>query len=138
MAWAGKFQRTKGKQSVKVETLDKLIAAVDAGAIARHDLDAFIPWRGLDSLTNDSLDAYNGSLDAAKRLHDALLFGWSYLISENDAEIWPTGAYPQTTAAQAMSNPARAWLLAILRAMRSDANAAAPPPDHATSTAPRS
>ena len=111
---------------MQVETLDKLIAAVEAGAIARHDLDAFIPWRGLDGLTNDSLDAYNGSLDAAKRLHDALLLGWSYLISANDAELWPTGYYPRTLSAQVMDNPARAWLLAILRAMRSTA-----PADHA-------
>jgi hypothetical protein len=108
--------------------LDKLIAAVEAGSIARHDLDAFIPWRGLDNLTNDCLDAYNGSLDAALRLHEALLPGWNvqrlfgpyrndprWRITIKDMD--PKGAEESAIA----DNPARAWLLAILRALKARA-----------------
>jgi hypothetical protein len=108
--------------------LDKLIEVVEAGTIPRHDLDAFIPWRGLDALTNDSLDAYNGSLEAAKRLHDALLPGdarvndlsqdgngrWWIVIACN---VEPHYFYGND------DNPARAWLLAILRAVKAKGEA---------------
>lgn len=98
--------------------LDKLIEAVDAGSIPRHDLDAFIPVLDLCSATNDALSAYNGSIDAAKALHEALLPGcmWQrqptgqFNIFDSDADEIGYGV---------SDNPARAWLLAILKAYRS-------------------
>ena len=71
-------------------------------------------------------DAYRGSLDAAERLHDALLPGGSqYSITVEPTCLcarvawWPDGlAGKRTLVAEAWGegNPARAWLLAILRA----------------------
>jgi hypothetical protein len=79
--------------------------------------------------------AYNGSLDAAKRLHDALLPGTPTKIVDMSQEHmgahgwyvfvnWPhtewrqhyTAPGPFSHVGRACS-PARAWLLAILRAM---------------------
>lgn len=96
-----------------------LIEAVEAGTIARHDLDAFIPVLGLTTEANDALDAYRGSLDAAKALHEALLPGWFPGMSKNIHHgHWY--AWVQDKATKHFSaednDPARAWLLAILRA----------------------
>jgi hypothetical protein len=67
------------------------------------------------SLWVDAWGAYHGSLDAALRLHEALLPGSWYQISH-----WPM---PNMTLVRVGSFegrddiPARAWLLAILRAL---------------------
>jgi len=71
-------------------------------------------------------DAYNGSLDAAKTLHDALVPVWEYAIySQNDSYQWfavqlETPAIRVSFFDEPISgisdNPARAWLIAILRA----------------------
>jgi hypothetical protein len=106
----------------QAEALDKLIAAVEAGEL-RGD---FMPWidpmdrtRGIMPYKFVAMPAaYNGSLDAAKALHEVLLPGWDYLISRHDAEMWQAGCYPDTIAAQIEGNPARAWLLATLKAYR--------------------
>ena len=61
-------------------------------------------------------DAYNGSLDAAKALHDAVLPEWGWLLgSENEASVFygENGKRFDATS----DNPARAWLLAILEAL---------------------
>ena len=59
-------------------------------------------------------DAYNGSLDAAKALHEAVLPGWGYEIC-NGAEV----TLRQYSKKIIFKNvcPARAWLLAILEAL---------------------
>lgn len=101
-----------------------LIEAVEAGTIPRHDLDAFIPAFGLTTEANNALDAYKGSLDAAMALHDALLPGWVAKpvcggagagVTKWHCEIeeWDTG---DTFSGDNQPSPARAWLLAILRA----------------------
>lgn len=92
--------------------LDKLLAAVEAGSIARHDLDAFIP----DILTNDSLDA-------AKRLHEALLPDYGYTLGGWGARVWLYSDRPHWDGSKRQevelpNMPARAWLLAVLRALR--------------------
>ena len=112
------------------EALADLIAKVGSGEIARSDLDEFIPVFGLTTDGNNALDAYRGSLDAAKALHEAVLpdgEGW---------EVYRTGKYPGmipgsspykfaarvgygTTYNGDSDNAARAWLLAILRALHS-------------------
>lgn len=107
--------------------LEKLIESVEAGIIPRSDLDAFIPLFGLSVNANNALDAYRGSLDAAKALHDALLPGWAVEISckpfgikphqwfcriSDDHTGWGNGKYFNA----AKECPARAWLLAILKA----------------------
>ena len=99
--------------------LDKLIEAVEAGTIPRHDLDAFIPWRGPDIHFGDSHDAYRGSLDAAKRLHDALLPGWGWdLCDDGEAKVFEYTSSAEEYVGVCRDNPARSWLLAILRAVK--------------------
>ena len=67
----------------------------------------------------DAVDAFDGSLDAAKALHDALLPNWVWWF-EPFREIAFCGVYnPEISPLPFTSGdvcPARAWLLAILRA----------------------
>lgn len=103
-----------------------LIEAVEAGTIPRHDLDAFIPVLGLTMEANNALDAYRSSLDAARALHDALLPDWYLLdlgeLPNRDVKKWVAVVRPreedETTRSvvERDNDPARAWLLAILRA----------------------
>ena len=108
--------------------LDKLIEAVQAGTLKPLDLIVLDPephalaWK-----------AFHGSLDAAKALHDALLPGWSariwtYAGDDADATLRETQVSrsrgERTTedvdAEVDGDNPARAWLLAILRALQAE------------------
>jgi len=62
-------------------------------------------------------DAYHGSLDAAKALHDAVLPGWGWETSHLlKAQVYHMECYSPIFGAQ-LNNPARAWLLAILAAL---------------------
>lgn len=73
--------------------------------------------------------ALNGSLDAAKALHEAVLPEWRlYDLSESDLRTWlvvllKRGAYPPdpVTSEQAPT-AAVAWVVAILRAKHSMEN----------------
>jgi hypothetical protein len=72
------------------------------------------------------VDAYNGDLNAAKALHEAVLPDFSWSVSKHD-RAWVIGhADPDdiTTwieeSAQS-ANPARAWLIAILKALIAEA-----------------
>ena len=106
------------------EALAELIAMVEAGEIARSDLDEFIPVFGLTTDGNNALDAYRGSLDAAKLLHEAVLPGYGYGIFGTLSD-----GYCSACVVPKIDNPpvyhgrsddlARAWLLAILRALHS-------------------
>jgi hypothetical protein len=64
-------------------------------------------------------DAYNGSLDAAKALHDAVLPQLYWNLAEWDG-AW-TAQIPISASkkyeATSEHSPARAWLLAILEAL---------------------
>lgn len=115
--------------------LRKLIEAVEAGdsfgiiplgqkALAPHD---YSYMQG-DLVCN----AFNGSLDAAKAMHEALLPGWCVSdLSQNGMragnpwgcviEDWDIAAAESRVKRRYFSGydhdtPARAWLLAILRA----------------------
>ena len=75
--------------------------------------------------------AYNGSLDAAKALHEAVLPGWDYILTnagEHGGESpGPMAAVGERDALERGDEPfkastnilARAWLLAILKALDS-------------------
>jgi len=97
-------------------TLDKLIEAVEAGTLKPLDLIVLEPtphalaWK-----------AYNGSLDAAKALHDALLPGWEWNIDAGDgAYVENRGDFGFPYTADIPNMPARAWLLAILTAKQAE------------------
>jgi hypothetical protein len=116
--------------------LDKLIAAVEAGTLRQDDhLWLHMPYaldehRNMRTSVRNAQDAYHGSLDAAKRLHDALLPGMFWNMGHLDM---PSLGYVCTVAeghfADSPSwrgyamNPARAWLLAILRAIKAKGDA---------------
>jgi len=91
--------------------MDKLIAAVEAGTFM---MDVLSPENEMTAY-----DAFSGSLDAAKRLHDALLPGWDYCIdyvqrSKPLAYVQDEGG---PTFDGEADTPAHAWLLAILKAV---------------------
>ena len=113
--------------------LDKLIEAVEAGTADKptskgcHGLwlffHAFPPNEGKNHAL--TLDAYRGSLDAAKALHDALLPGWPSTI-ETEGTAWTDEKHGLRRLGHKAifdGNPARAWLLAILKAHRSQVQA---------------
>lgn len=116
-------------------TIARLIEAVEAG----HDDSE--KWRpALGDLAHDGMAAFHGSLDAAKRLHDALLPGWRVVIRQRRTDEggdwfvrvesadfhsvqWTAGDHTRTDvlsgkdAVGIAPEAARAWLLAVLRAM---------------------
>lgn len=95
--------------------LEKLIAAVAAD------------WFAMDVLSPEhevtAYSAFSGSLDAAHRLHDALLPGWKW------GRLWDRHMWVEPDDMPGRSErhygkndtPARAWLLAILRAVKAQA-----------------
>lgn len=96
--------------------LKDLIAAVERGEwrgdLPRpHALQTDLCWK-----------AFSGSLDAARALHEALLpDAWWQIDSAVSATVyWFVGAEPVVFDAEDDS-PARAWLLAILRALDAEA-----------------
>ena len=103
--------------------LDRLIEAVEAGdggavAAANRRMGSAARDRGEYWESNDTHKAFSGSLDAAKRLHDALLPGWGWAVNNGVANVWPMSAEYPIHAGIAPDNPARAWLLAQLRAVK--------------------
>ena len=110
--------------------LDDLIAAVEAGAYEGNPpkfnafADDFEAALGLKPSYSDGWGAYRGSLDAALRLHEALLPGCGWDIWRTMDHL-PNGMsrtmygcnLPMTDTAYT-DNPSRSWLLAILRALK--------------------
>ena len=114
--------------------LDKLIAAVEAGEwlAVLNTAGKVFPKETADIDRRNCyywvLDAYRNQhgLDAAHRLHEALLPGWvarpqiggggaGVTVWHCTLEDWDSGA---EIDANNMPGPARAWLLAILRAIK--------------------
>jgi hypothetical protein len=107
--------------------LDDLIDAVDRGGISTDlIMEAF--GNGWDDVL--VLAAFDGSLDAAKALHEEVLgdgyigSGYLYCIwGSGKASVWENidGAVFRADVPQRelhAESPARAWLLAILKAYR--------------------
>ena len=101
------------------EALAELIAKVEAGRV-HGTLTAQI-LADTDMDVELFLDAYEGSLDAAKALHEAVLPNYGVGIGmpatkEYCAELFDENDDSTFAFAEA---PARAWLLAILHALHS-------------------
>lgn len=120
------------------KALDALIEAVEAGNLQHK------PYGGMPMATacyprdrdgrmmpetggwNDgaAVSAYHGSLDAAKALHEALLPGWDYRTGRDGddyhALVFRSGRMEEHADDWQMcpNDPARAWLLSILKAYR--------------------
>jgi hypothetical protein len=110
--------------------LDKLIEAVEAGTFmpegqARYPKD--FPELLDAPQARAVAHAYLGSLDAAKALHEALLPGWVTRHHQAAEDRWHFYVKPHISDAETplrhrefmgIGNPARAWLLATLKAFR--------------------
>lgn len=111
------------------DTLRELLAKVEAGETLRSS--AFNPMKDDPDCRGWARMAHNGSLDAAKELHEALLPGWTvrlcaFTVHGNSSphvhvfrmrltESDPTrGA---NSSGYEGDDPARAWLCAILSAL---------------------
>ena len=118
--------------------LDKLIEAVELAALPEPIFHGSSSIRGhwayttgLDACERRSVFmAYNGSLDAAKTLHEAVLHNhvissldwkWGGLVEAHIFEVsqeqWHEPGMAKFIGRS--STPARAWLIAILKAYRS-------------------
>ena len=113
------------------QALAELIAKVEAGELGDYDGEALRlvrAWRSpleYFEITRFVHTAYHGSLDAANALLDAVLTGWEWGVTCNkeqpdgpSAFVAEWGDYQNGFEATA-ETPARAWLLAILRALYS-------------------
>jgi hypothetical protein len=100
------------------DSLVELLAKVEAGnfkwnAWADPPLDR--------ALMGKVEDSYYGSLDAAKALHEAVLQGWAWSLYEEDSgeflSIVSKGYNVKIYEEEWHTDPARAWLIAILKAL---------------------
>lgn len=118
----------------RLEALKELLAKVEAGTLKRSDL-----WpsrgtpEGLCGRNSRAWWAYKGSLDAAKALHKAVLRGWAverltmwpgtggmccvsiWGTHDHDGERWHR--FDDGRAEGKSDIPARAWLIAIIKAL---------------------
>ena len=122
-------------------SLTKLIEAVEAGTARPGKyghpdvmfMEVWLPTVSGPQLWQYASEAYDGSLDAAKRLHDALLPGWVVrLTAGTDQSSFPyvhvfkprktedDPAMGANSSGYRGYDPARAWLLAILRALEEE------------------
>jgi hypothetical protein len=108
--------------------LERLIAAVEAGTLCQGDvigveegalIDAAIAEAGSTENLWEEVDlAMNGSLDAALRLHEALLPGCPWgMTCGHEYGTMASIFDGETRHAGRSAIPARAFLLAILRAL---------------------
>lgn len=106
--------------------LDKLIEAVEAGndwispLADRAFTDKQHAVWACKAFGHEGQPGTSGSLDAAKALHEALLNKdrHFYLMEDEDAGGYQAEVYLSGWHYAGLSCPARAWLLAILRAHR--------------------
>jgi hypothetical protein len=100
----------------RAEALAALIAKVEAGS-GIHDSR---PIGEIDVYAQVHLyNAYDGSLDAALALHEAVVPGWEWTIFFNatTGHMAVLDGPDFSTPEIGSESPARAWLLAILRAL---------------------
>lgn len=100
-----------------------LIEVVEGGTATMHDFASPFPSESAYGKTTwgTAHNAYSGSLDAAKGLHEALLPGWPYTIENVTGQTYRAWTDKARNLRQPGFSdrgpcPARAWLLAILRA----------------------
>jgi hypothetical protein len=102
--------------------LSELIEAVEAGREPSRE-----EWRVIFPFLPDDDDDYprchmafaanQGWIDAARALHEAVLPGWGWVVhGETGAYVWKNET-PSDDAEAEADTPARAWLLAILKAL---------------------
>ena len=119
-----------------MSALDDLIAAVEAPDTNWYHFPELCENAFGECARTESIrSAYMGSLDAGLGLHEALLPGWDWLVRRSgwcslhspdfESITWEAGECVKTDILSGMNVvvgdvpfPARAWLLAILRALK--------------------
>lgn len=115
----------------KKQALTDLLEKVEAGDARPHQVfnafDTPCQDMALQQRAEDAKNAYNGSLDAAKALHEAVLPGWGYAVSPQYARVVDPiplyGSPNKSKDAINADNPARAWLIALLKALIAECDA---------------
>jgi hypothetical protein len=102
------------------DALLALLGQVEAG---EWPVDFLAVDHGFQNITTATFyKAFSGSLDAAKALHEAALPGWRWnLWAVGGATVWPDSYKLGRVKAVDNPIPARAWLIAIIRALIEDA-----------------
>lgn len=100
------------------KALEELLAKVRVGE-GQNDGCMF---RAFGDKWTHCFDAYYGSLDAAKALHEAVLPEWEYGVTKNIEQPDGPCAFVAEWGSEIQflscsTNPARAWLVAILEAL---------------------
>lgn len=107
----------KSGQATKIEALEALLVKVQAGDESVFHFAKVYP---VGCKKNDWMHAaHNGSLDAANALHEAVLgVRFNYSIQKDRASVmtWAHTIEGKIISAES-SNPARAWLIALLKAL---------------------
>lgn len=105
--------------------LEKLIEAVEAGTLDGTDIPEYTPLLALPrSVRLTARAAYNGGLDAAKDFHDEVLPDARVeMFGPTRAGEWGVNLPSFGIDTAFAEEPARAWLLAILRALQSQVKA---------------
>jgi hypothetical protein len=102
--------------------LERLIAAVEAGTADDDAPDGTDLWwnvwpRKDGPQAGSAWRAYSGSIDAAHESHMRLLPGWEWEIQCGGDAVVSNRKMLSIQVGSVPDNPARAWLLAILRAL---------------------
>ncbi len=102
-----------------MDDLDNLIAKLDEGR-DREAVELVWPVFGDRTPTGLILAsiAKPSSVDMALRLHEALLPGWEWHLGPSNAKVYPYNGHPGESWGGMSDKPARAWLIAILRAVK--------------------
>jgi hypothetical protein len=98
----------------RLDALKELAAKVKAGTISSHANDLHLTRSAVGDEWYSCGLAYTGSLDAAKALHEAVLPRCKWGVGDVWSGVYWDGYYLHEPSDD---NPARAWLLAILRAL---------------------
>lgn len=100
-----------------MSAITRLADKVEAGTATPAD---FVEKGLMENISapKSAWKAYNGSLDAAMALHEVVLPGWDWSVDNIGRSQFCAYVYDGRKSIGAFNaNPARAWLLAILRAL---------------------
>ena len=98
----------------EIKALDELIEAVDA---CEDKITFKIPTY-LRYLRHKIFFSSEGDLDTTKTLHDILVPGWKWVVSEDSAVLFKKQSDDGVQVSASADTPARAWLIAMLKAYR--------------------
>jgi hypothetical protein len=117
------FEAGAASQGKDLTALQELLATVEAGEIdPKRSVPEFAVMFETFShvqlpMCVSAFRAYHGSLDAAKALHEAVIDDYNFLMGVDWAEVWLPFGSKLHKFNVANTNPARAWLIAIIKAL---------------------